>query len=134
MSSPTTFHAGGVPVDYSFYSDQEPNIRNGTFEVTNQAADSLHFAVHRIWCRAGGQELPLAQFFVYRQPNFEEEDPVAIQQPPQSTVQYEVTFAPISAAPYLQEEIEVGIELLVEGETTTVFSPYHITRRTKRAR
>ena len=132
MSSAKAFTARGVPVDYSFYADHEPYILNGAFNVNNQGKEPLQFAVRRVWCQVAGQTLPQEHFFVYRQPDFGEEDPTAIQQPPQTTAQYEVSFPQISAVPYLQQMIQVGIELEVAGEAVTVFSTYRISRRTKR--
>jgi hypothetical protein len=131
MSTAKAFSACGVPVDYSFYSDQEPYILNGAFLLDNQAEEALQFSVRRVWCQVPGQNLPVEHFFVYRLPDFNEEDPAAIQQPPHMTTQFEVSFPQISAVPYMQQDIQVGIELVVAGDVLTVFSGYRISRRTK---
>jgi hypothetical protein len=132
MSSAKAFSARGVPVDYSFYADHEPYILNGAFQVDNQAEEPLQFAVRKVWCQVPGQNLPLEHFFVYRLPDFKEEDPAAVRLPPRTTAQFEVSFTQISAVPYMQQKIQVGIELVVAGEAVTVFSAYRISRRTKR--
>lgn len=131
MSYAKTFSVHGLPVDYSFYSDLEPYILNGAFQLENQAEDPLQFAVRKVWCQVPGQNLPVEHFFVYRLPDFNEEDPAAIQQPPHMTSKFEVSFPQISAVPYMQQDIQVGIELVVAGDALTVFSGYRISRRTK---
>jgi hypothetical protein len=132
MSSAKAFSARGLPVDYSFYSDHEPYILNGAFQLDNQAEEPLQFAVRKVWCQVPGQNLPVEHFFVYRLPDFNEEDPATIQQPPHLTTQFEVSFPQISAAPYMRQHIQVGIELVVAGDALAVFSIYRISRRTKR--
>jgi hypothetical protein len=132
MTSSKTFLARGMPVEYSFYSDREPYILNGLFQLDNQSESPLQFSVRKVWCQVPGENLPLDSFFVYRFPDFTEEDPATIQQPPLSKVQYEVSFPKILAVPYLRQPIQIGIELEVMGETVSVFSSYQISRRTKR--
>ncbi len=132
MNSPKNFYAQGIPVEYSFYSDHEPYILNGTFEIENKSELTLQFSIHQVWCQVLDRRMPIAQFFVYRLPGFEEEDPLTLQQPPNTTVQYEVSFPQIPAVPYLNEQIQIGIELEISGEMITVLSPYQISRRTKR--
>ena len=134
MISTKNFKVRGIPVDYTFYSDHEPYILNGAFQIDNQAEGPLQFAVRKVWCQVPGQNLPLENFFVYRLPDFNEEDSTAIQQPPQLSAQFEVSFPQISAVPYIQQKIRIGIELVVAGEAVTVFSTYRISRRTKRRR
>lgn len=131
MSSAKTFSARGLTVDYSFYSENEPYILNGAFQLDNQAEEPLQFAVRKVWCQVPGQHLPVEHFFIYRLPDFNEEDPSAIQQPPHMTTQFEVSFPQISAVPFMQQDIQVGIELVVAGDALTVFSGYRISRRTK---
>ncbi len=132
MTSPQTFSASGIPVEYSFYADHEPYILNGIFQLESQAGSPVQFSVLKVWCQSAEQSLPLDHFFVYRLPDYIEEDPKAIHQLPHETVQYEVSFPRIHAVPYLHQPVQVGVELEVAGERVTVFSPYNIHRRTQR--
>jgi hypothetical protein len=132
MNPVKAFSVRGIPIEYSFYSDHEPYILNGAFQLNNQADETLQFAVRRVWCQVPGQNLPLEHFFVYRLPDFDEEDPTTIQQPPHTTTQFEVSFPQVTATPYMKQKIQIGIELVVAGEVVIVFSTYRISRRTKR--
>ncbi|MHB9033167.1 MAG: hypothetical protein ACYC6L_08980 [Anaerolineae bacterium] len=132
MSSSAAFSTRGVLVNYSFYSDREPYILNGAFQLANKDTQPLAFSVCKVWCQVAGQVLPQDTFFVYRLPDLDEEDTKEILIPPLKTVRFEVSFPQISAVPYLQQKIQIGIELAVAGATVTIFSNYRISRRTKR--
>jgi hypothetical protein len=132
MSTVQSFRACGILVDYSFYADREPYILNGAFALDNRSETPLRFSVRQVWCQAAGQVVPCEQYFVYRLPSFDQEDPEDISLLPGTSAQFEVSFPQLSAVPYLQSEVEVGIELRVAGTPVTVLSPYRITRRTPR--
>lgn len=119
----------GIPVHSSFYSSEEPTITHGIIEVDNRNKEGIHFSILRVRCLAKGDKITIATFFVYRLPDYEEEDPDNIEQLPQTTVQYEISFAPIPATPYLGGEIQIDVELQINNETSSVYSPYYMTRR-----
>ena len=124
--------AKGIPVDRSFYSTQEPTITYGAIELQNLDSTIHQFTVLKINCQAGDETIPIKNFFIYRLPNYEEVEPVNIDQQPLTTTQYEISFAAIPATPYWNRDIVVEMELDIDGETLLVQSPYLISIRTKR--
>jgi hypothetical protein len=130
--SHNVFTATGIPVAYSYYSDQEPSISHGTIQLENQSKDPLRFSIRKIWCQVDDEIIPIGNFFVYKLPNYDVRESKSIHQPPRSTIQYEITFPKLSAVPYLDREIQIAVELEAAGEVVTVLSPYTISRRTKK--
>ena len=126
------FTATGITVEYSFYSDQEPSISHGTIQIDNQSRDPLRFSIRKTWCQVDDEIIPIDSFFVYKLPNYDVREPKAIHQPPRSTIQYEISFPKFSAVPYLDRDIQIAVELDLDGEAVTALSPYIVSRRTKK--
>ena len=131
---PDSLSARGLPVQRSFYSNQEPVVTHGSFELENSGREPMMLSIGRVRLLGGSDIIPIDDFFLYLLPDYEEKDPALIELLSLTTSQYEISFPPISAVPYLIEDIEVEIMLEVAGETVQVRSPYQISRRTPKRR
>jgi hypothetical protein len=127
--------ARGIPVERSFYSNQEPFITHGTIELENSGDSPVSLAVEQVRCLAGNDVTPIEDFFLYLLPDYVEGDPDQIELPANTTSQYEVSFPRLSAVPYLSDEIQIEVTFTTDrGERFQARSPYHISRRTLKRR
>jgi hypothetical protein len=124
--------ARGIPVETSFYSVQEAVITHGVIEIDNRSQKAHQAAIRRVICYLGEETVSINSFFLYRLPDYEELDFTRFEQPPLTTSQYEVSFPFIPALTYLNRDIQVEVELSLNGETILLRSPYTITIRTKK--
>lgn len=122
----------GITVHRSFYSTQEPVITHGVIELQNSEQNSHQVAIRKVTFKSGDDTIPINDFFLYQLPDYQEVDPNNLEQPPLTTNQYEISFQAISAVPYLNREMQVEVELDLNGKTVVLASPYIISIRTKR--
>lgn len=122
----------GLKVVKSFYSTQEPNITHAQFEIVNSGNDAVNLTVQKIRCCSKGCQISVPDFFLYSLPDYLEHENKLIQQAPMTTTQYEVSFAPVSAAEFSQNRILVEIEFLVDGETILLDCPYVLDLRNEK--
>jgi hypothetical protein len=122
----------GIPVYKSYYSNEKPTITHATIELKNLDKKVIQVSIRRVTCRAGDDAIPIDRYFLYQLPDYEEKDFKSIEQSPLTTTQYEISFPPILAAPYVNRNIQVEVELELNGETALVSSPYTLSRRTKK--
>ena len=134
MKQSHSLTARGIPVDRSFYSNQEPVITHGTFELENSGQAPIVLSISQVRVLGGDDIIPIDSFYLYLLPDYDEMEPGHIEVSPLTTSQYEITFQSFSAVPYLLEDIQIEVTLEVDGEMVQVQSPYHISRRTLKRR
>ena len=127
-----TLKLNGLEVVKSFYSTQEPNITHAQFEVANSGGDVVSLTVQKVKCCSNGYLINVPEFFLYSLPEYLEHENKLIQQAPMTTAQYEVSFAPVSAAKFSQNRILVEIEFSVGGETIILDCPYVLDLRSEK--
>ena len=133
MSDFESLDAKGLKVEKIFYSYQEPTITHGAFKLENGSEEMVSFSISQVRCLAGGDVIPIEEFFLYLLPEYEEQEPSGFELPPNSIQQYEVSFPPVSAAAYLRADVHIEVTLDQDGKTIKVLSPYEIIRRTPKS-
>lgn len=122
----------GMEVQKYYYSDEEPMITHGVFQIQNNTKVSEEIVINKVSCVIGKNIFPISKYFIYKLPDYIEINDRTIKVPPIHSLKVEISFSFFSALSHLNEDIFIEIVIEMKGEKTTIKSPYTLGIRTKK--
>lgn len=120
----------GLKVVKNVYSNHEPSITHGRFEIQNIGAESESLTIYKVNCRANNHLISVPDYYLYLLPDYIEHEKKYIVQAPMAVTRYELSFSPVSAAEYSHKKIKIEVIFSVNGKMATLYCPYVFDFRT----